>query len=146
MPEKINDSGRTERLLNKLDESSKRSSLNSYKQVIYEKFNQKRCFYCEKHLQISKAQVDHFIPWAFIKEDDLWNFVLACPDCNRRKNNRLASPEYLQKIIIRNRDNVGDCILNSTSEYNEEKLNSIYRWAMFNGYSNDWHPKLKKDN
>ena len=32
----------------------------------------------------------------------IWNFVLACPSCNEKKNNRLPGNPFLEKIIERN--------------------------------------------
>lgn len=46
--------------------------------------------------------VDHFIPWSFIKDDKLWNFVLSCPKCNEAKNDRLPDEMCLERIIQRN--------------------------------------------
>ena len=46
--------------------------------------------------------VDHFIPWTFVKNDNLWNFVLACPECNLRKSDNLVSHDYITKIQERN--------------------------------------------
>ncbi len=59
-------------------------------------------FYCGKKLK-SKVHVDHFIPWSFVKDDKIWNFVLSCPECNIRKNNRVPSIDYLEKIEYRNK-------------------------------------------
>ena len=45
---------------------------------VYIMFEDNTCFYCGCKLSRS-AHVDHVIPWAFVKADHLWNFVLACP-------------------------------------------------------------------
>ena len=47
---------------------------------------------------------DHFIPWSFVKEDKLWNFVLSCPDCNIKKSDKLPSKNFIS--IIHNRNNL----------------------------------------
>lgn len=39
--------------------------------------------------------VDHFIPWSFVKDDKIWNFVLSCPTCNVKKNNRVPNKDFL---------------------------------------------------
>ena len=29
-----------------------------------------------------KYDIDHFIPWSFVKDDKIWNLVLSCAECN----------------------------------------------------------------
>lgn len=51
----------------------------NYRQILFEEFENKECFYCGRKLSPKRIDVDHFIPWSFIKDDNLWNLVLACP-------------------------------------------------------------------
>ena len=100
--EKINDDSVSVRLLEKLDLSTpQRKDLSLYREVLYKEFQDDRCFYCGKKLGNVK-HVDHFIPWSFVKTDNLWNFVLACPKCNILKSNQLANVDYIKKIDERN--------------------------------------------
>ena len=39
--------------------------------------------------QLKKYDVDHFIPWSFVMNDELWNLMPMDPDLNSAKNNRL---------------------------------------------------------
>ena len=57
--EKINDGENTIHLLTKLDESAKRQNLNPFRQVLYNEFESRRCFYCGKPLNIDNTHVDH---------------------------------------------------------------------------------------
>ena len=54
----------------------------------------KRCFYCNRKLdelkEPERIHVDHFIPRAYVGEDNIWNFVLACSKCNMKKSDSLA--------------------------------------------------------
>lgn len=70
-------------LAGKLDSSTERENLNAYREIL-EDFDRPRCFYCGHPLEKEnrKEPVDHFIPWSFVKDDKLWNFVLSCPQCN----------------------------------------------------------------
>lgn len=43
----------------------------------------------------------HFIPYSFVKDDRIWNFVLSCLTCSVKKYNRVLSQNYL--IILENR-------------------------------------------
>ena len=60
-------------LLSKIDESSKRNNLSYYRDILFREFESK-CFYCGKTVNLKHVAVDHFIPWSFIKDDNLWNF------------------------------------------------------------------------
>lgn len=47
-------------MLDKIDESAKRNNLSAYRQILYEEFESKNCFYCGRPLQPDKIDVDHF--------------------------------------------------------------------------------------
>ena len=69
------------------------------------------CFYCGSRLELHYTDVDHFIPWSFIFENDWWNLVLACKECNCKKSASLAEDEFLDCVIERNekyRDRIGE--------------------------------------
>lgn len=140
--EKVNESDAVSHLLSKIDESSKRNNLAAYRKILFDEFENK-CFYCGKKVSNEKVDVDHFIPWSYIKNDNLWNFVLACPSCNRSKSDKLASEKYLDILVERNRkiivsNNYG------MSNYNGQKLRALYYWAKINGLDADWSPKNKE--
>ena len=99
--ERINESHGVDHLLSKIDESAKRNNLSYYRDILFEEF-ENNCFYCGKKVSVGHVEVDHFIPWSFIKDDNLWNFVLACPECNNRKRDKLADKKYLHDLIVRN--------------------------------------------
>lgn len=75
------------------------------KQRLFE-YQQDICFYCGKKVdpQQEKMQADHFIPYTYIFESQIWNIVGACPQCNLKKSNRITQETYLDKIVSRNRD------------------------------------------
>ena len=66
---------------------------------------QKRCFYCNNKLSPVPRQthVEHVIPFDFIAEDNIWNFVLACQGCNLMKLGSLPPKKFLDKLIKRNK-------------------------------------------
>lgn len=100
--EKINSEDLTSRLLEKLDLATPhRADLSMYRGVLYKEFQEDSCFYCGRKIG-GNSHVDHFIPWSFLKTDNLWNFVLACPRCNLHKSNYLAGKDFLAKINERN--------------------------------------------
>lgn len=61
------------------------------------------CFYCMGRFENGLVEVDHFIPWSYIFEDDAWNLVLACRDCNCKKSNSLPRAEFQECLIKRNK-------------------------------------------
>ena len=69
-----------------------RTSLKPQEKILRRFF--KNCFYCERDLENLpkdvKIHVDHFIPRSYIAEDELWNLVLSCSECNLNKSDSLA--------------------------------------------------------
>lgn len=139
--ERINENGGVDHLLNKIDESAKRNNLSYYRDILFEEFENK-CFYCGKKVSRGHVEVDHFIPWSFIKDDNLWNFVLACPECNNRKRDKLANKKYLHDLVVRNTTIVIEKHQDMRN-YQEKRLLNIYNWALKNGYDEIWTPKQK---
>lgn len=138
--EKINSDNNSIHILAKLDESAKRMDLSFYRHILFEEFEYQTCFYCGRKVTPHSSDIDHFIPWSFIKDDNLWNLVVSCSTCNRKKNDNLATRPFLKKIIIRNRELIPRCNSDKTFYYSEENLTNVYRWAEINGYSSVWEP------
>ena len=120
--EKVNADDVLIRVLEKLELATpQRKDLSLYRDILYKKFQEDRCFYCGKKLD-RNIHVDHFILWIFVKNDNLWNFVLSCPKCNLKKSDSLVSHDYIVKIENRN-----DIILQSADK-------SLVIRNEFNGY------------
>lgn len=111
----------------KLDESTKRESLEAFKNDLYSSGDKLECFYCEKEISLKKCHMDHFIPWSFVKDDKIWNLVFSCSSCNEAKSNKIPSELFLDKIIYRNKN----ILLNGY----EDKLRKLYKSAIYNGFN-----------
>lgn len=133
--EKVNEDDAMNHLLSKIDESTKRNSLKYYRDILFKEFEDK-CFYCNKKVTVKSVEVDHFIPWSFIKDDNLWNFVLACPACNNSKRDKLADNKFLDLLISRNQTILVESHADMKN-YTADKLHKIYEFAQGNGY-NKW--------
>ena len=92
----------TPRLIEKIEtlNNPKRKSLKKYQNILLE-IDKKRCFYCRK--EVDEFHIDHFIPWSYVYEDQEWNLVLSCPECNLNKKDFLAPKQYLDKLLNRNK-------------------------------------------
>lgn len=143
--EKVNEETIAVKLLDKIDESAKRNNLTMYRRILYEEFENKTCFYCGKQLSPDKIDVDHFIPWSFIKDDKLWNLVLACPECNRKKSDRLPADRYLNALLSRNQRLIIEKHRPEMKCYQSRMINYVYNWAKVNGYDKTWQPKCRKE-
>ncbi len=119
-------------IASKLDEASKRENLLSFKIDLISKGEELRCFYCDKEIKQTNCHLDHFIPWKFVKDDQLWNLVMSCPHCNESKNDKMPNIKYLDKIIIRNEKILGYSF--------EDKLRNLYNSAIYNGFE-VWNKK-----
>ena len=140
--EKVNDDSAVTHLLTKLDESTLRGNLSVYRRILWEEFESHRCFYCGKELRPGAIDVDHVIPWSFMKDDQLWNLVLACPRCNNRKRARLPAERYLEALEERN-DALAACggsgAESGMRSYQRHLLRYAYEWARANWYE-EWEP------
>lgn len=143
--EKIN-SQKENILLTNLDYISKRSNLNHYRNILLNDFNIKTCFYCEKALSNDeKIEVDHFIPWTFVRDDKLWNLVISCRKCNNSKRDKIVADKYIEKIIAQNEDVLKrkdiDIVNSEYRSYCHSKIKNMYECAKFNGFEYGWEPK-----
>ena len=141
--EGANDERDSLQLLSKLDASSKRNNLSIYRQILLEEFGFDTCFYCGKKLEKENIHVDHFIPWVFIKDDNIWNFVFACSKCNVSKNDKLPDIMYLDALIERNDSLLLEYMNEKHINYKSDTLRYIYNWAQMNGYNKVWKGKSK---
>lgn len=102
--ESVNDDNVLIRVIDKLELSTpRRNNLSVYREILRKEFEENNCFYCGRKLK-QEVHVDHFIPWSFVKDDKIWNFVLACATCNTRKNNKIPREDYLIRLVHRNRN------------------------------------------
>lgn len=134
--EEVNKDNELIRVIDKLELATpKRNNLTVYRDILRKEFEENTCFYCGKKLQ-RIVHVDHFIPWSFVKDDKIWNFVLSCPTCNIKKNNRVPSIRYLK--IIEERNNMiqhtsNEVVKNDFMFYTPNVLNSMWKYAKQSG-------------
>lgn len=137
--EKINDDTVLIRVLDKLELATpKREDLSIYREVLYREFEECNCFYCGKKLSFDGrgTHVDHFIPWSYVKDDKLWNFVLSCPKCNEKKNNKIPTERYLQIVLKRNekiKAVSNDIVQVDFESYNPDQLLRMWKYAQLSG-------------
>ena len=82
-------------------QETKRGPLTPYLNMFYEKTQ--NCFYCLKPFNKSGIHVDHFIPFSYIYDDNAWNLVLSCAECNLSKSDSLPSVKpYFVELVKRN--------------------------------------------
>ncbi len=134
--EQVNDDNSLIRVIDKLELATpRRKNLSVYREILRKEFEEDTCFYCGKKLQNS-IHVDHFIPWSFVKADKMWNFVLSCPACNLKKNNKIPNPDYIVKIEERNKriqqvENV--IIQNDFDAYSDDIIERMWKYAKLSG-------------
>ena len=123
-------------ILDKLELATpQRSDLSLYREILRVEFEQNTCFYCGKKLT-GNIHVDHFIPWSYVKDDKMWNFVLACPRCNTQKNNKIPTKSYLMKIGDRNkmaRNISNPIVVSDFKEYDIERMSRLWKYAQLSG-------------
>lgn len=132
-------------ILSVLHGDVKRRGLDKYKNILYERFGENACFYCSKPIKGKKdAQVDHFIPWTFIQDDNLWNLVISCKHCNvDLKKVGIPSDSFVTKLKVRNlsiANKYTDLIHSDFKTYNEGFLDNVIDSAYRCGFK-IWNPK-----
>jgi hypothetical protein len=142
--EKFNEQGDTSNILLKVENVSKRSSLDSFYQVLAS-FYEGCCFYCKKTIkQKSSVHVDHFIPWSFVQADQLWNLVISCSTCNLAKNDKLAHIHFLDILMDRNDKLLKISEVKTRIDmkiYTPNKLQQLYTYSKDNGFTDIWVPR-----
>lgn len=132
-----------------LDYSTKRNNLDAYRNILFVEFEHK-CFYCGAPIKDDRnTHVDHFILWSFVKDDKLWNFVLACSKCNESKKDKLPPKIKVEEIVDRKRillDRRSSESLIDTSVYSDETIPYLYKVASINGFNEVWSLSLNKEN
>lgn len=143
--EKVNDEETTYRLLNKLDKSSKRNNLSVYRDILFYEYEQKRCFYCRKEFKSLKGiHVDHFVPWSKIKDDQLWNLVLACSSCNEKKSDRIPDKVLFSEIVERNEEMIHlECASSKMRGYQPKMFGKMYESLARYSVKEAWRPERK---
>ena len=148
--ENINEENLLYKVISKIETSlPERKPLDIYRKILFEEFEQNNCFYCGKKLSTIAIHVDHFIPWSFVKEDKLWNFVLSCPECNIKKSDKLPSKSFIS--IIHNRNRIIEHFFSSNlfvkqqfSNYKPDLIQNLWQYAKQSGVKQiEQHQSIK---
>ena len=86
-------------------DEARRRPLTGYRRLYLRQW--RHCFYCGGRLELGHVHVDHLIPWSYLFDDNAWNLVLACQDCNLKKGSSLPQEEFRDGLIERNRRHYG---------------------------------------
>ena len=86
-------------ILTHLDFANKRQNLTIYRSVL--QAYRDTCFYCGAS-RTRTWEVDHFVPWSFVKDDRIWNMALACRTCNNTKRDRIPPEPYFDRLREQN--------------------------------------------
>jgi len=91
-------------LIRKIEGKKEERKPTTRERVALEKAGFTKCFYCNDDFNDNeKSHVEHVIPFSYIYQNEMWNFVLACQDCNCEKKGKLPSKCYLDSLIKRNK-------------------------------------------
>lgn len=126
------------RLIQKVEgEIIPRTALGKYRKALEPYF--KNCYYCNTPLIKNQTHVEHVIPFDYIAEDNIWNFILACQKCNCTKLGSLPPKKFLDELINRNknyRDKIPmiDKSLTLLGENYEKIIYDHYENAKSHGY------------
>lgn len=57
-----------------------------------------RCIYTDEALNLSRFDIDHFLPWTFVTHNRMWNLVPIPQSLNSHKSDRVPHSDYLPRI------------------------------------------------
>ena len=114
----------TPQISNKIDSNDKkRQALNAEIQVSMGKWQDSKCFYCERTLK--RTHVDHVIPYNYVFTTDAYNCTLACQQCNCEKSDMLPEKDIFNKVIERN-DIINEYLRGLNEQYNRESYERLF--------------------
>ncbi len=58
-----------------------------------------QCYYCGRVCSGANRHIDHVIPLSLGGTNDPWNLVVACAECNLRKNAKPVNEFSAQQIM-----------------------------------------------
>jgi HNH endonuclease len=117
-------------------DGARRGSLNAYLRILQAE-TPRQCFYCGLNFSDERPQaIDHVIPWSFLLEDNLWDLVLACTQCNSGKSDSLPIPEYLERLIARN----GQLFAGRAPSVSGDEIKRLYEGAVSVEWPGFWEP------
>jgi len=128
----------------KIENITKRTNLSVFRSKLLN--NDDSCFYCGKKLDPKEGsiEIDHFIPWSFIHDDQIWNLVQTCRTCNNSKREDIPKNFFLDKLILRNERFLTITELKTLLNfYSQEKIHILYENSILNGYNANWMPKAQ---
>lgn len=64
---------------------------------MYEEKEDLKCVWSDKHISLSKMDVDHALPFSLWRNNDLWNLLPASRSVNNDKSDKIPTPELLRK-------------------------------------------------
>jgi len=135
--EQANEAEKIRNIIEAIENVTKRSDLTIYRNLLG-KLDKQKCFYCGKKQYLT---IDHFIPWSFVQNDQLWNLVFSCRSCNSKKSTKLPTQKTLECLTKRN-DNIkknchDDIVQEKMHSYTVTRLKDLYYFAKANGYRID---------
>lgn len=89
---------------NKLIKSPVRKSLNeqrrNYWDIVIKELGSVDCIYTNNRLEVGNYEVEHFIPYAFVSHDLIWNLIPADRSFNSSKSDKLpALNQYFEPFF-----------------------------------------------
>lgn len=108
-----------------------RDALNGYQKG--------KCFYCGENITLSSCDIEHFFPYVLQPEimhinlNGIWNLVLSCRECNRKKSTMILSEKFLlslyhrNEFLIQSHHPLRETLINQTGRTSAERRDFLNR-------------------
>ena len=77
--------------------------------------------YVEKRLDKKEYEIDHFVPWSYVANDELWNLVPVSASLNASKRDKLPDWDKYFKVFALNQFTLNEMI------YTYPEINNVFR-------------------
>lgn len=116
---------------NKLIRPAKRNSLTKQRNQYWNKYLKIKkvvpCIFTGKNIDSSNYCLDHFIPYAFVSHDLIWNLIPIDPGFNSRKSDKLPILDYhYQKFFNLQKDAYFTLSQDSTIKKFKEEYHTVF--------------------
>lgn len=114
---------------------------NLWKGILSQEGSQLENVFSEDFIQVDCFAIDHFIPWSFVMNDELWNLMPMDSSLNSSKNNKLPEwepffPKYARnQYLLYSQVKKNDAIHKLFENCYKDNLHSL--WAIQDLYGKD---------
>lgn len=88
--------------------------------------------YWDSHIEQNEYEIDHFVPWSFVTNDEMWNLIPVNPSLNASKRDKLPNWDRYFLSFAQNQFRLNQMV------YKYERLAHIFRECQRDNLNAAW--------